>query len=271
MPDESWDGGSSGTQKARDERIFEVILQEKQFLREELRHLKDCQLRYVVLAVGGTGAFFALVATAVIGDTARQHHWLTSVIFLTPLVFVIPCARIFFDKARTISRLVGYFRLLEAWSHTHRQNADRLYIGWERALSRWRAEEKSAIAENGQERQARRDRALPQVYLRRIRFGVCHEIKGKQYWFIIYNIFFWMSVIILSVQTGNTLLLAYDDGPFEMKVIFAIFILLAAIYISIVQFGKIGGILYELAQKGKTYDDNEKRWREIHLGDRPHQ
>ena len=113
--------------------IEKVLLDEKVSLREELQHLKLCQLRYFVLSITVTGVIFG------IGSKTEE---LEGAMFLAPLVVILPCWWIFFDKAKTISRIIGYYRILENMVNG---KGKYLYRGWENALSefrRWQMENK---------------------------------------------------------------------------------------------------------------------------------
>ena len=105
---------------------------EREQLRSELAFLKSCQIRYFELAIIAAGAVLAVVGQ--LGDKANP------VVFLAPLVVVLPCWWVFFDKATTITRIVGYSRLLEGM--LRRPGDDTFaYIGWENALAAFRLEQ----------------------------------------------------------------------------------------------------------------------------------
>ena len=112
---------------------------ERQNLRQELQFLKECQVRYFILSITATSAIVGIVSQLG-GDTnglqGFQHF------YLSPLLVLIPCSLIFFDKATTIARIVGYFRHLEKMildEVTH----DTAYIGWENALASFREAQSS--------------------------------------------------------------------------------------------------------------------------------
>jgi hypothetical protein len=94
-------------------------------LRAELHFLKGCQLKYFLLSVGATGA--------VAGFGSKVQNGLGEAVFLAPLLIALPCWWIFFDKATSITRIVGYYRLLEAFSIS--DGFGKLhFIGWENSL-----------------------------------------------------------------------------------------------------------------------------------------
>jgi hypothetical protein len=82
-----------------------LIDRELGYLRSDLQSLKICQLQYLTLAITSSGAIFGL---SVLSD---KPSW--GIALLAPLCVVLPTWLIFFDKATTITRIVGYQILLE--------------------------------------------------------------------------------------------------------------------------------------------------------------
>lgn len=109
----------------------EVLTNELNVLRSELRDLKSCQIQYVSLSVTGTGAIIGFAATL-------ASPSLRGIACLAPLVILLPCWWIFFDKATTITRLVGYVRVLETMISG---SPDFEYQGYETALGLFRERE----------------------------------------------------------------------------------------------------------------------------------
>lgn len=103
-------------------------------LRQDLRELKKCQLQYFVTAVAGTGAIWSLA-----GSFADEYSGL---VLLAPLAILLPTWVIFFDKATTITRAVGYQRILESQFCAESQ----VYtcLGYENALALFRKKEGQA-------------------------------------------------------------------------------------------------------------------------------
>ena len=115
---------------------IDVLINELNVLRAELRDLKSCQIQYVSLSVTGTGAIIGFAATL-------ASPSLRGVACLAPLVILLPCWWIFFDKATTITRLVGYVRVLETMiSDADAESSKFAYIGYENALGLFRLSEK---------------------------------------------------------------------------------------------------------------------------------
>ena len=106
-------------------------------LRNDLRDLKRCQVQYFVLSITATGALLGLTGNCVCDNYQR-------LVVLTPLGLLIPCWLIFFDKATTITRIIGYQRVLEELlcEATRRGTPDigkpEWFIGFESAVAHFR-------------------------------------------------------------------------------------------------------------------------------------
>lgn len=110
-----------------------VILKEIETLREDLRELKKCQVQYFSLSITGTGGILGLAAIL-------NSSPLKGLALLAPLVIILPCWLIFFDKATTITRTVGYQRILERCIKNEDQGKY-VYRGYENALADYRHNE----------------------------------------------------------------------------------------------------------------------------------
>jgi hypothetical protein len=111
-----------------------ILLNEQTILRNELQELKRCQLQYFLLSIGATGAFFGFNKDLV-GEIKTG-----SVLYLAPLIIILPCWLTFFDKANTITRLTGYIRTFIE-DQLNKENTAYSYIGYENALSEFRRNE----------------------------------------------------------------------------------------------------------------------------------
>jgi hypothetical protein len=109
----------------------EFLIREINDLRSDLKDLKRCQLQYFSISITATGAILGFLGSATIAQNLKDSA------FLVPLTVILPCWLIFFDKATTITRIVGYQRILE------RQITGEAftYFGWENALSNFREKE----------------------------------------------------------------------------------------------------------------------------------
>lgn len=103
-------------------------------LRQDLQDLKRCQLQYFTLAIMSTGAILGL--SAILGEDLK------GLALLAPLAVILPVSVIFFDKATTITRIVGYQMLLEKQVCAQTQIID--YKGYENALGKFRIKEAEA-------------------------------------------------------------------------------------------------------------------------------
>lgn len=112
--------------------LKDIYSKEHSMLRDELHELKDCQLRYFTLSVTATGALLTIAFNLVSGDL------FLGTAYLLPLTILIPSWWIFFDKATTITRIVGYYRNLEKLIlETHSAN----FVGWENSLEIFRVDQ----------------------------------------------------------------------------------------------------------------------------------
>lgn len=106
-------------------------LDERADLRRELQFLKECQFKYFSLAVTVSGIIMGVADK--FGDPTKDDRG----ILLAPLLVVLPCWFIFFDKATTITRMVAYLTFLE---RAINQKNSTPYIGWENAISLYRSD-----------------------------------------------------------------------------------------------------------------------------------
>lgn len=109
---------------------LDILRDEREHLRFELRELKNCQVRYFSLTVSGTAAFFGLASLSKIQN-------ILPLMLLAPLIIILPCWWIFFDKATTITRMVGYYRILEEMIRQY-PNFPYPYLGFENAIDYYR-------------------------------------------------------------------------------------------------------------------------------------
>lgn len=109
------------------QQMAECAKREMPLLRQELHNLKTCQVAFLTTAFTATGLILGLIPK--LSDSG-----LSSMVFLTPLVVILPAFCFFFDKARTITRIVGYYRVLERLLNNEQ------FPGWENALAMSRKE-----------------------------------------------------------------------------------------------------------------------------------
>lgn len=128
---------------------YDLMKEELKLLREEMRELKECQTKYVSLAVTASGAIFAYLIPNLVetlnfnvnsSSSAEMPIYHINPIFLVPLIIIFPISCIFFNKATTLYRIVGYYQVLESF---HIQPYSRYFIGWENSMRLFRNQEKS--------------------------------------------------------------------------------------------------------------------------------
>lgn len=101
-------------------------------LRTELGHLKTCQTTLFVCICTGFCLFFGVIS--------KTNDLSLSNLFLIPLILILPLWIIFFEKARTISRIVGFLRVQEKLYMYHSPCA---VVGWESAMREYKRKKKT--------------------------------------------------------------------------------------------------------------------------------
>lgn len=112
----------------------ELYSQERSSLRKELMFLKDCQVGFINRSLLWTGVILGLA-------TAFAKEPYQGIVFLLPLIVILPSWWIFVDKATTITRIVGYIRILEKIL-LDQFETDK-FMGWENALGTFRKKQSS--------------------------------------------------------------------------------------------------------------------------------
>jgi len=83
--------------------------------------------------------------SALFGFSSLQSQpYFQAIAFLAPLIIILPCWWIFFDKATTITRIVGYYRVLEQIIKEY-PNRNNWFIGYETALALYRKQDDSGL------------------------------------------------------------------------------------------------------------------------------
>jgi hypothetical protein len=155
-------------------------------------------------------------------------------IYLLPLIIVLPSWWIFFDKATTITRIVGYYRIVEKMI-LGKLHPPRKWSGWENSLGLFRKEGERVT--------------IPKIEKKTSEFiKLIFLQKPFRYWMIIYYTFFGLSLICWFL----TLL----QKP--------------SICVWLIGLGAIGftaywnlRIVYQLVLGRYSYDNNQKIWEEI--------
>jgi hypothetical protein len=152
-------------------------------LRMELDQLKACQSNSVFWGIAGSTGVITLIGVAS-NLTVPE----LACFFLIPLLIVFPAWMIFFDKARTIYRLTGFFRLQEKLAVI---NSDEGLIGWESALEKFWAKQELFQ----QDPNFIRDENLAIESITKSR----RRITSHVYLWMVYFVFFLMAVLTFAL------------------------------------------------------------------------
>lgn len=231
----------------------EVILKERDNLRNELHDLKGCQVRYFMFSITAAGTLVE------IGSQFGGKGY-ASLFYLAPLIIVIPCWRVFFDKATTITRLVGYIRVLELILE-RKDIEDLRYIGWENSLNIFRMVEKKKEGKTTTNKDSMSwagliknvtDKRHVREYISVIKEALTLKTT-KRYWIINYYTFLLVSVFCFSLSL-------IFIGASEIGIGGALIFILVAFFFIVRTLHRAGGILCELTNGDKSYETNYKKW-----------
>lgn len=201
--------------------------QEHKHLREELNNLKSCQVTFFTTTVTATGLILTVAA--------KISPPTTSLGYLLPLTILIPSCVIFFDKAQSISRIVGYYRILEKF--IIKDNCDWHFIGWESALKLFRSQDRKIICKD-------KGRSSPGWYLLLIYF--CY----------LFLALFCIILYLLTQYPNLSLANFYRKvGSDYIFIVISLIFLVSYIYNSI--------ILFKLTSGNYSYDCNELVWKNV--------
>ncbi len=212
---------------------IELYDHERTALREELHNLKSCQITFLTSSVTATGVLLGLATTL-------ASSLDLGVIFLFPLIVLFPSWWIFFDKATTITRIVGYYRILERLILQHCRATN--FVGWENALGEFR------------KRQTCRELNAPKNEQDNSRLARWIEIfslhTSHRYWVISYFTFFALSglCVLVSITSLKTAWLFVIPVP---ALLFLVSVLWNA------------RIVWQLIYGNHSYDCNEHFWKQI--------
>jgi len=179
-------------------------------LRDELGTLKSCQTTMLLFASAGAGLFIGLVRS---DFTDIGHFYL----FLLPLVFLLPLWLIFYEKARTIARIVGFLRVQEK---LYVSESSLALIGWE-----------SAMQDYWKKKHIWDDRKFDILFPK-------EDYKRKTltsiYWVTVYLTFFFITSTCLILS--GTLLSIPDLGKIFIAALFILFLSYAVLNQKIIRF-----------------------------------
>jgi hypothetical protein len=199
-------------------------MQEMPMLRQELNNLKACQFAFLTTAFTTTGLMLGFFPKLL----ESSLSWIG---FLTPLVVILPASCFFFDKARTVTRIVGYYRHLERLVNSSS------FPSWENALSLSRTEF-TAIG-------AKKERFIRVMLMR----------QPHGYWSLAYYTFTALSILCL----GGAWRLAFAPAHvsyFRWMVIIAASILVVACVCRNLY------LIWQLTVGESSYEANFENWRQ---------
>jgi len=205
---------------------------ERTLLREELHNLKNCQITFITSSVTATGVLLGLAAT--LASTPAL-----GVIFFFPLIVLLPSWWIFFDKATTITRIVGYYRILEKLILGEHEATNNM--GWENALGEFRKRQESGELKPPQHLEDSRLSRWFDIFLLR---------TTHRYWVISYYTFLALSglCVVVAIATLKGVWFIVTPVPTLMVLISALW---------------NARIVRQLIYGHHSYDCNEYFWNQI--------
>lgn len=216
--------------------LGQILQNELNHLREELYNLKKCQITFFSLSITATGLLISIAGRPEVTS-------FKSIFLLAPLVVLIPCWWIFFDKATTITRIVGYYRIIESLLINDKKQPIR-YIGWENALREFRRRQNevdiSAFVVSSEKR------SILDLFFT---FSTAHT-----FWVIIWHTYFLLSLLcwLLSLLSNE------HSWPDIVLLTTTAIIMCFSVFIT-------GRMVWRLVYGRNSYDVNERIW-EIIIG-----
>jgi len=204
---------------------------ERKALREELYNLKNCQITFLTTSITVTGLLLGLTASL-----AKESY--KEIAFIFPLIVLLPSWWIFFDKATTITRVVGYYRILESLI-LDRYIAEN-YVGWENSLRLFRKIQKKGKLKRPKDKE-------------KVRFGdwvkeMIFFKTGHRYWIIAYYTFFALSAVCAGISI-------FFNRNFLISGFICFLLLISAIWNA--------RMVWQLIHFKYSYDWNEAFWKQI--------
>ncbi|MCK9593265.1 MAG: hypothetical protein M0Q91_14770 [Methanoregula sp.] len=190
-------------------------------LRMELGQLKACQIQALTIGVTGAGVMLGLID--------KDPGYGRVILFLLPLVIILPLWTIFFDKARTISRMIGFIRIQEEICV---KNSPSILIGWETAMKYYWSL-KDTVWDNTDGKQEIQERLKETNYSKNKKLKSRSKLLNSFFWATSFIVFALLSVACLLLSVRN-LPLDFQKGliPFSLLSIISII----AIYFFVIRF-----------------------------------
>jgi hypothetical protein len=201
-------------------------------LREELHNLKNCQVTFLTSSITATGLLLGI-------GTTWASKQLVGIVSLFPLVVLLPSWWVFFDKATSITRIVGYYRVLEGLALEYQESTS--FVGWENALREFRTRQADGKLEPPHELVEPWHSVLADITLLR---------TGHRYWVISYSTFLGLSALCIALSAAIA-----KSTWFLVLPVPAILLLVSVIWNARAVAQLIGGRY--------SYDCNERFWKQI--------
>jgi hypothetical protein len=221
------------------EKLLDLMKMEWADLRKEQEFLKNCQLRYFILSITVGGLFGGLIRISQdqLQTSLDKYPW----VFFSPLLISIPCWWVYFDKAKTIARIVGYLRILEELMLSADTTNQTKFKGWERSLGDFRKEYSKGTLK-------RNDNIYNFSPLKQFLLVISFRSTHK-YWTMHFFAFSVISLVCVILGAG-----ARDQSPNIYWAVVAIFAI-----VFVVTFR----ILVKLIFGRNSYYAHEQAWRKI--------
>ncbi|MDD4497051.1 MAG: hypothetical protein PHV51_02690 [Methanosarcinaceae archaeon] len=241
--------------------------EELKLLREELRSLKECQTQYVCLSITSAGLIFAYLISE--GNILEKTG--INPACLIPLVILLPLSCTFYDKATTISRIVGYYQILEKLNLSKYCHDNNNFVGWENALSKLRDygrdKEKYVKKEKGGIKLWENLKITGKLKYFLIVISIYYKKPSQTYWRIIYSTFFIISVFCFTLELLGPFI-SYYHNETSLNSVFnenrlSIFLTWIFLVISLHVFGYNLKILFQLEEGFHSYKANRSLWEQI--------
>lgn len=217
----------------------DVYLKELELLRGELKDLKECQVKYFTLSITSTGV--------ILGIISRFGSDMSSLFYLMPLAILIPCWVVFFDKAKTITRAVAYYGLLESLIIGKKDDLI-TYIGYENALTKFR---------NYTMKNKSKTESNPNMSDYDNKFKYFKEVLSApigSYWRIMYFSFGILSLLCILIPFWKEILSHNIRNISILVIIFIMLIIIAR---------KVFLTYIKLVDGSHSYNANKETWEKI--------
>lgn len=239
------------------ETIVGMIKAEWISLRSEQEFLKRCQLQYFLFSITAIGVFLGLLHR----DDVQSLLENFPAIFLSPLLIILPSWWIFFDKAKTIARIVGYLKVLEFLLLSDCPEYLKKFKGWERSLAHFRRRYEMNILRDDRPETIYQNPSPAEFALKILRLRSTHK-----FWSMHFITFASVSVVCLLLSIGVFQIL---QPPYKASIHDVMFgwipltIWVATFILSYKIYRHNFDLLMKLIYGRNSYDAHEYAWRKI--------